>query len=308
MVLGEKIPWLPVLRLHARTLAVVLLIASGVALAHRFLEFRPSISPLPFSVVGVALSIFLAFRNNAAYDRYWEGRKLWGGVVNSSRSFGRQVTSLLTATSADAAHAQALRVRLVHRQIAWAHALRAALRGDSCDDEHATLLAESERAACKAAPNQPVALMQLQARELADAAARGWLTDLRLVALDATMTDLTALQGGCERIKKTPLPLAYRFFTHTFVRVFCMFLPFALVDQLGLATVAASLAVTFVFIVLDRIGAIIEDPFTTGINALPLLTICRTIEIDLRAQLGETDLPAPLVPVPITGGTAKQLR
>jgi len=308
MVVGERIPWLPVIRLHAVNLVVVLLIATTVALAHRYLEFRPAISPLPFSVVGVALSIFLAFRNNASYDRYWEGRKLWGGIVNSSRSFGRQVTSLLAAPAADEPALAALRVRLVHRQIAWAHALRAALRGEVVDDELTALLSAPDLQTSKAVANQPVALMQLQARELADAAARGWLTDMRLVTLDHTMTDLTALQGGCERIKKTPIPLAYRFFTHTFVRVFCVFLPFALVDQLGLATVAASLAVTFVFLVLDRIGAIIEDPFTTGINALPLVAICRTIEIDLRTQLGETDLPAPITPIPIPGGVAKQLR
>lgn len=307
MVLGEKIPWLPVLRLHAPTLSLVFVLATAVALAHRYLDFHPAISPLPFSVVGVALSIFLAFRNNAAYDRYWEGRKLWGGVVNSSRSFGRQVTSLTAAEGAELPALAALRVRLVRRQVAWAHALRALLRGDGVDDEQAGLLAEPERAAIKGVPNPPVALMQLQARDLADAAARGWLTDLRLLALDQTMTDLTALQGGCERIKKTPIPLAYRFFTHTFVRVFCVLLPFALVDQLGLATVAASLAVTFVFVVLDRIGRIVEDPFSANINALPLTAICRTIEIDLRGQLGETDLPAPLAPVPISGATM-QLR
>lgn len=92
------------------------------------------------------------------------------------------------------------------------------------------------------------------------------------------------------------------------MRVFCLLLPFALVDQLGLATVVASLAVTFVFLVLDRIGAIIEDPFTTNINSLPLAAICRTIEIDLRALLGEQDLPAPLAPESIPGGSARLLR
>ncbi len=308
MVVGDKIPWLPVLRLHAPTLTVVLVIAATVALCHRYLDFHPAISPLPFSVVGVALSIFLAFRNNAAYDRYWEGRKLWGGVVNSSRSFGRQVTSLLVVQDADIPELTALRIRLVRRQIAWAHALRSLLRGDVIDDESTALLAEPERVASKAAANPPVALMQAHAHDLAAAAARGWLTDHRLVALDATLTDLTALQGGCERIRKTPIPLAYRFFTATFVRVFCVMLPLALVDQLGLATVAASLAVTFVFVVLDRIGAIVEDPFSSGINGLPLSAICRTIEIDLRSQLGETDLPAPLTPVPIPGGSARVLR
>lgn len=306
MVLGDKIPWLPVFRLHARTLLLVLAIASAVALAHRFLEFRPNISPLPFSVVGVALSIFLAFRNNAAYDRYWEGRKLWGGIVNASRSFGRLATHLIVTT--DLAELAALQRRLVHRQIAYAHALRAALRGDDVADVHAVLLAAPERAALAPVPNPPVALLHTQSSELAAAAARGWLSEQRHVALEATLTELTALQGGCERIKKTPIPLAYRFFTHTFVRVFCVFLPFALVDQLGLATVAASLAVTFVFCVLDRIGAIIEDPFTTNFNGLPLSAICRTIEIDLRHMLGETDLPQPLTPEVTPAGTARVLR
>lgn len=307
MVVGDKIPWAPVLRLHARNLGFVFVLAGVVALAHRFLDFHPNISPLPFSVVGVALSIFLAFRNNAAYDRYWEGRKLWGGIVNASRNFGRQATTLVVAPDA-AAELGELRRRLLRRQIAYVHALRAALRGDDVADLHAALLPADERAALAAAPNPPLHLLQANARELAAAAARGWLGEQRHYALDLTLTDLTNLQGGCERIKKTPIPLAYRFFTHTFVRVFCLLLPFALVDQLGLATVVASLAVTFVFLVLDRIGQIIEDPFTQNFNSLPLAAICRTIEIDLRGLLGETDLPAPLTPEAVPGGAARVLR
>jgi putative membrane protein len=296
MVIGDKIPWGPVLRLHGPLLALVLGTSTAVALAHRFLGFDLAIAPLPFSIVGVALSIFLAFRNNAAYDRYWEGRKLWGGLVNASRNFGRQVTTLVVAGPDEASELQLLHTQLVHRQIAYVNALRASLRGDDVAVAQAELVTERELQRVGALENPPVALLHEQARVLAAAAARGWLTDRRLLAIDATLNELTNLQGGCERIKKTPIPLAYRFFANRFVRAYCILLPFALVEQLGLVTIAASVAVTFVFLVLDRIGDIIQDPFTTGFNGLPLSAMCRTIEVDLRRQLGETTVPPLLTP------------
>lgn len=303
MVIGDKIPWAPVLRLHAPILALVACIATAIALAHRFLGFNLAIAPLPFSIVGVALSIFLAFRNNAAYDRYWEGRKLWGGLVNASRNFGRQATTLLVAAPDEAPALTLLQKQLVYRQIAYVNALRSSLRGDDVAAAQAELLDEREHQRISALENPPVALLHEQARALAAAAARGWLSDLRLQTLDATLNELTNLQGGCERIKKTPIPLAYRFFANRFVRAFCALVPFALVEQLGLVTILASVAVAFVFLVLDRIGDLIQDPFTTGFNALPLAALCRTIEVDLRRQLGETTVPPLLTPEQFSNGT-----
>lgn len=285
-------------------LLLVFAMAAGVAAVHQFLDYKPSVAPLPFSVVGVALSIFLAFRNNAAYDRYWEGRKLWGGLVNASRSFGRQITTMAVAPEAEAEALRRFQRTLLYRQIAYVNALRALLRGDTIAEQQATLLDPAEAAAVSALENPPVGLMQAQGRGLTEAAVRGWLSDRRHVAIDATLTELTALQGGCERIKRTPIPLAYRFFAQTFVRAFVLLLPFALVEQLGVFTIVASLLVAFVFLVLDRIGDIIQDPFTTNYNGLPLAAICRTIEVDLRRQLGETDVPPLLTAQRVPGGHA----
>jgi len=308
MVVGDRIPWAPVLRLHARVLLVVFIVATAVALVHQFLEYKPVVAPLPFSVVGVALSIFLAFRNNAAYDRYWEGRKLWGGLVNASRSFGRQVMTLTVAPEAEAGALQLAQRALIYRQIGYVNALRALLRGDAIDGEQAALLGPDELASLARLENIPVGLLLAQGRGLAAAAARGWLSDYRHLAIDATLSELTALQGGCERIKRTPIPLAYRFFAQTFVRAFVVLLPFALVEQLGLFTIVVSLLVAFVFLVLDRIGDIITDPFTTNVNGLPLSAICRTIEVDLRRQLGETEVPPLLTAQPVAGGSVGVLR
>jgi len=308
MVIGDKIPWTPVLRMHAPVLLLVFAVSAAVAAVHQFLDYKPAVAPLPFSVVGVALSIFLAFRNNAAYDRYWEGRKLWGGLVNASRSFGRQVTTLPVAPDADAEALRLLQRTLLYRQIAYVNALRKLLRGDDIDAQQTALLDPIELAAVSALENPPVALLQRHGRTLATAAARGWFGEHTHLAIDATLSELTALQGGCERIKRTPIPLAYRFFAQTFVRAFVVTLPFALVEQLGLFTIIASVLVAFVFLVLDRIGDIITDPFTTNVNGLPLSAICRTIEVDLRRQLGETDVPPLLTPQPIPGGPASVLR
>jgi ion channel-forming bestrophin family protein len=131
---------------------------------------------------------------------------------------------------------------------------------------------------------------------LARAANEGLLTEERLRTVDQTLTELTALQGGCERIKSTPIPLAYGFFTRAFVRVYSCALPFGLVEHMGFATVLVVVALAFVFLVLETIGRLLEDPFTLSPNGLPLSAICRNIEINLRQQLGETDLPSPLQP------------
>jgi ion channel-forming bestrophin family protein len=292
MVIGTRLPWWNILVMHAPWLASVGGVAIAVSLVADKYKWKPPGAPLPYSVAGFALAIFLAFRNSASYDRWWEGRKLWGGIVNASRAFTRQVTTFVRGPEAAAVHKD-----IVYRHLAWLNALRAQLRGQDPFSEVKDFVDDAELERLRAQKNVAAALLHQNGVRIAEAREKGLLaSDELLAAIDRSLVELVNMQGGCERIKGTPVPLAYSFFTRTFVRAYCLALPFGLVDQLGLATVIVVLALTFVLLVLETIGRILEDPFTTAPNCLPLSAICRNIEINLRQQLGERELPEPIKP------------
>lgn len=253
------------------------------------------ISPAPFQIVGTALSIYLSFVNNAAYARYMEARTLWGGVINGSRTFARQLLTLTFADNED--ELRAFHKELVHRHLAWCIALRCWLRNQDPFVEMQQYLSASELAELKHEKSVTVALLQKQEDRLHDARLKGWLTDFTLVALDGTLSDLTNYQGGCERIKNTPIPPTYTYMTHRFVYCFCAMLPLGFINQPDVMMFLIVLPVSIVFLILDRIGRLIERPFGMEPQDLALSSYTRTIEINLRQRLGETNLPEPIVAI-----------
>jgi putative membrane protein len=293
VVIGDRLPWKVIFRLHAPWLLATAGVAAAAWVTTRVFAINLPFTPVPFQIAGVALAIFLGFRNNSAYDRWWEGRKLWGGIVNQSRAFARQVLTLPVATAAEAAELRAAQQRVVYRHVAWLYALKQQLRGADPLEELAAFLPDAEREALKAQKNVGAWLVHENGVEVARWAAKGWLSDHRLELFDRTLTELISLQGGCERIKSTPIPTAYRVFTHRFTRVFIMVLPLGLVEHLSPQNLPILLGLSLAFLVLETLGRILEDPFSLGPNGLALGAICRTIEINVRQQLGETELPEP---------------
>jgi putative membrane protein len=259
-----------------------------------------TLTATPFTLIGLALGIFLGFRNNIAYDRYWEGRKLWGSVVNASRSFARQALILVNCPSdrpEDQAAVADVQRTLIYRIIAFAHALRGSLRNtDPLADTH-DLLSNAERASVNHLQNIPQAILSANGMELRETWQRGWISDLHLPVLEGTLKELTDFQGGCERIQNTPFPFVYSVLLHQIVAFYCFFLTFGIFDVVGLMTPVVVMLIAHAFFGLDEIGEEIEDPFGTQPNHLPLDAICRTIEINLRQQLGERDVPPPLRPI-----------
>lgn len=276
------------------------------ALAHLTTLVPRGLPTTPFTIVGAALAIFLAFRTNSAYDRWWEGRKLWGALVNTSRTWARQVTTFIEpAPEADPAQHDAvhrLHERLVRRHIAYVHALRCHLRdGQSglTDADCLRFLSDAERAQLEHENNIPNAIAQLQAEDLVAAARQGWLHELRLQRLDASLTELLNIQGGCERIKKTPIPRAYTYFATRIVIWYGVLLPLVFAHELVWLAVPLCVAVAMCFRIVDEIGRLIQDPFTIAVNGLPLSALSTTIELNLRQRLGEVD-PGPM-PQPVDG-------
>jgi ion channel-forming bestrophin family protein len=253
------------------------------------------LSALPLAIVGGAIGIFVSFRTNSAYDRWWEGRKLWGQLVNVSRHFTSQVLAYLGAD--DRATRTAARA-LVRRHIGYVHVLRCVLRKQPplADPEVTRFIGEDEQRVLRHESSMTHALLHRQLEELTALANRGVLDARRLQSLDESIRVALDVQGGCERIKNTPMPRGYGFIAERLIQIFGVLLPLALVDDLGWLTIPLSLVVCLAFTLINEVGRVLEDPFTMFWPALPLSALSRTIEINLRQRLGHGDLPPVLQP------------
>lgn len=296
MIVRDHLPWMRVWPQISRKLVLLLIFDSTIALLYVYggATFL-GVPSLPLSMVGAALSIFLAFRNASAYDRWWEARTLWGGLVNSSRTLARQALTLIR-TGERSHEMRALQRQIVILQICYVHALRCHLRNQNPYPELRKYLDPEVVAFIRTHSNVPSAIL-LQIGKLVETAfERNWTDSYRWSTIDGTLTNLTDIQGGCERIKNTPLPKQYDYFPRLLVTFFCLLMPFGLVEGLGLLTPIASTSLSFIFITLDRIGREIETPFENSVHDTPMTSLSRTIEINLRQLLGD-EHPRELHPV-----------
>ncbi len=274
-----------------KSVSLFVLAATAVVAADKFvhIDLDPFRLPgLPLAVVGGAIGIFASFRTNSAYDRWWEGRKLWGRLVNTSRHLCTQVLAYLPPGGNGPSDTQR---GLVRRQIAYVHVLRCLLRQQDPFDDDDVAAFLSEPARVKEESNLTHALLQQHADQLVALTDDGTLTELRMQSFDESIRALLDIQGGCERIKKTPFPRGYGFVLERLIQAYGLLLPLGLVDSLGWMTIPITGLVCLAFALISEIGRVLEDPFTTFWPALPLSALSKTIEVNLRQRLGETDLP-----------------
>lgn len=293
-----------ILRQIRGVLAVNILVALAVTWSHGDLfAYKVTLTTIPFTLIGLPLAIFLGFRNNAAYDRYWEARKLWGELLLRSRNLARQCLSLIDGPPVDfAARGLAdVRVRMIYRAVAFSMALKHQLRDteDSAGEVRAVLLPDewAALAALRPGSNKSAALMMTMGTELNHCRRAGQIDSVLCASIDSTLSGLTAAAAACERIKSSPLPFSYSLLLHRTAYLYCFLLPFGLVDSIGLMTPFVVAIVAYTFFGLDALGDEIEEPFGLSPNDLPLDAICRTIEIDMRQAVGDPAVPAPLQPV-----------
>ncbi|MEG9426460.1 bestrophin family protein [Citrobacter freundii] len=242
----------------------------------------------PFSILGVAIAIFLGFRNNACYSRYVEARHLWGQLMIASRSLLREVKTTLPD---DAELGQFVRL-----QIAFAHCLRMTLRRNPQAKPLAKYLSEKDLQTVFAAQSPANRILLLMGEWLAVRRRNGQLSDILFHSLNNRLNDMSAVLAGCERFANTPVPFAYTLILHRTVYLFCIMLPFALVVDLHYMTPFISVLISYTFISLDTLAEELEDPFGTENNDLPLDAICNAIEIDLLQMNDETNVPAKHMP------------
>ena len=263
------------------------------------------ISPTPLSILGGGLAIFVGFRTNTAYARWWDARRMWGGLVNASRMLSTQVASHLPWEGREPSKLQRDVVLVL---CAYVHALRCSLRDEKALAdadvgrllEAQELISDDERRLLAKEPNLAHALLDRVHRALAAESREGRLPELALTSMDRTVADLLDNQGGLERIKRTPMPPAYGLIAYYLTLSFGLVFPLALHDDLDLWVVPLNMLVAGSFLFVNELGRVLEDPFTMFWNGLPLTQLSRMIEANARARLG--DLGAPPVPTPDANG------
>ncbi|MFJ2487741.1 bestrophin family protein [Pseudomonas sp. NPDC087639] len=272
-------------RIALRTLMVTLLASAIVLVEILHPSSFTKVNATPFTLLGLSLSIFMSFRNNACYDRWYEARKAWGEVIVHVRSIIRETHIIRESEQ---------RRPLLLNLCGFAHALNARLRRE---DEAAASGAWVDPKPDAQVPDYSAQILHRIGEQCSDLQQAGALSEWRYMLLANHLTSLTQAQAVCERIKNTPLPFPYTLLLHRTIYLFCILLPFAMAEPLGWLTPLFTAIVSYTFFGLDAIADELEDPFGRDENDLPTDALVRTIERDILAELGVAQLPPALTPV-----------
>ncbi|MDR6758921.1 putative membrane protein [Mycoplana sp. BE70] len=275
-------------------LGITAAFATVVVLLHgRYPAFVPSIAGVPFALLGIALSVFLGFRNNACYDRWWEARKQWGEMIAVCRNFGRQTLVL----DGGGKETKVVRHELLVSVIQFVYALAIHLRPDRPSAPSRPELDPCLRGDLSDAVNRPDAILRHISTRLASLNREGAVSDIMFQTLDRSVSQLGGIQAACERIRGTPLPFAYSLLLHRTAHLFCFLFPLGFADTLGWLTPFCSVLVAYTFFGLDALGEELESPFGSTQHAVPLSALARTIEIGLLEAMDEKNVPPALQPI-----------
>jgi putative membrane protein len=267
-----------------RLLAIASVCIVAILAAMEWPGIFARISAMPFTLIGIALSVFMSFRSNACYARWWEGRQLWGEMIIACRSFAREIATLKDQD----------RRYMLRGLCAFVGGLGARLRGN---DEAAAIAVWYDIGRDARGPNPTDAVLGRIGRRCLELMHDGGINAIHYSVLDGQLNHLAHVQGGCERILLTPVPFSYSLLLLRTASAFCVALPFALAGSLGWWTLLPVLLVAYTFFGLDALSHQLEDPFGLAPNALPLGAMQRTVEREMLWLLGDEELPPPLQPV-----------
>ena len=321
------------------TLFFILLITALVAVYYFFELYWIEIPWTPLALIGTAVAFVIGFQNNAAYGRIWEARKIWGGIVNTSRTLATFVQDMVSnehaKTRLSKDELQQEIKTITYRHIAWMTALRHSMRApkswettvkhktnqewgvrppeldSTLEEDLKPYISDSDLAYTLSKNNKQTALLYLQSHHLRKLKEEGVIWEFSFLELEGVIKELYTLQGQSERIKNFPYPRHFATLNHYFMWIFVLLLPLALVPQfaeIGIeiadkshligtyfvwATIPFYVIVAWVFHTMERIGRTGENPFEGTANDVPISTMARGIEIDLRQNLGESleDIP-----------------
>lgn len=243
-------------------------------------SFKIPLNTAPLTLFGFVLALFLGFRNNVSYDRFWEGRKLWGALLNISRSLTRQVLTLGNSNDASASE-------FVQLLSAYIYALKHQLRGTDPKEDLQSRLNGEQLKMVEESKYKPVVLMKLMADWVKQARLENRIDSIQQARFDENFDKLADVVGGCERIVSTPIPYSYRVLLHRTVYIYCFLLPFGLVDSLEWFMPFIVVFVAYTFVAFEAIADEIEEPFGTEANDLALNSMCGMIDETIHELVGE---------------------
>ncbi|HEY9738615.1 MAG TPA: bestrophin family ion channel [Trichocoleus sp.] len=253
------------------------LLCAGFALTISLLHYqgwRVSWPVLGTLVPSIVLGLLLVFRTNTAYERFWEGRKLWGTLINTTRNLARQIWVAIRENSPSD---RSNKIRALKLLVAFALAVKLHLRSQRPNGEVAELITPRQFEKLQTMNNPPIEIAFWIADYLQTQHDRGLISTYELTAMTERLDEMINVLGGCERILKTPIPLAYSIHLKQLLLLYCLALPFQMVDQLGWWTALISGLISFAVFGIEAIGIEIENPFGTDPNDLPLDAICCTM-------------------------------
>lgn len=289
MLLEQRIPPAYVFHKVRYDLITVIILAMAVhVFTSHYQHFLPD---MPFSIpgfIGTAISILLSFKMGQSYDRWWEARKVWGAIVNDSRSLVLQLRQLVGDGN------EAIIKKMGFRQIAWCYCLGQSLRGLPPTDNLGPLLSEEDMREISKHNNKPLALLNLHGRDLRTLRQNQQLEMFSHLQMDQTLVRLCDSQGKAERIKTTVFPVTYRYFLHGIIYLFVITLSLSLKDLPFRFELPLLLSISMAFFLLEKSATHMQDPFENRPTDTAVTAIATTIEINLKQLLGESEVPPPL--------------
>jgi len=293
MVTELRVPWGRVF--HDLRYVMIFIVAYMTSFSVLDYFFTLSSLHVPISLItvpGTVIALLLGFRTNSAYDRWWEARIVWGAIVNDSRTWVRQLLTFVQNQQTT----MPIILKMSKRHIAWNYALTGHLRRCDFSKFIKINIDEDEFNVNSKKINLPNALLYKQGQDLRRLKSQNEIDEFQLVALDKTLTNLTDSMGKCERIKNTVFPTSYSLLVDVLIYVWIFFLPFGLIENIGLILIPTTVSLAFSFLAIDRIAYYMQNPFDNLPSDTPMLALSRTIEINILEELEESIIPEPFKP------------
>ncbi|GAB4024258.1 bestrophin family protein [Spirosoma koreense] len=332
MYTAKRIPFRILLPFAWRAVAFFVAYSFIICALYVWLDWKFMAVPfVPIATIGTAVAFYVGFKNNNSYERLWEARRIWGALVNASRSWGIMVMDYISNLNAPVCYppSELYRIQqlLIYRHIAYLNALRLQLRSRPVwqDDRNIGAdVAESQQAADQGKldkelsmflhdeeveffierKNPATQIIRQQSKQLQELRRAGLISEYYHCDMERMLVEFYNQQGAAERIKSFPFPRQYAYFSYLFVWMFVCILPFGLLTEMSKIspshvwlTIPFYTVIAWVFYTMEVVGDTSENPFENSINDIPMTAICRNIEIDLREMLGETELPQRIQPV-----------
>ncbi|MDG1805244.1 bestrophin family ion channel [Flavicella sp.] len=288
MILEKRIPlsyWFKMIRFD---MLIIAIFSSFVFILSLYLQHLT----IPFSIVaflGTAISLLLSFKLSQSYDRWWEARKIWGAIVNDSRSFVVQLKNFTDGANPEIVG------RMGFRQMGWCYVLGNDLRKLESLDIAEQFVSKEELEVLKTSKNRALTLLDFHNKDLLELHKSKMINDYQQMQIDSTIVRLCASMGKAERIKNTFFPKTYRMTLHFFIYIFLISLSLSLTDLHNIVEIPFMMVISLPFFMLEKIAMTIQDPFENKPADTPVTSIARTIEINLKQLLGEEEIPEKMV-------------